>query len=46
LAYFGVYRDAEFGYVFHLVLDEGAEFFEFGGEEQGGIDAAGRKARG
>ena len=33
LAYFGDDGDAEFSNVFHLVLDEGAEFFGFGGED-------------
>src|ERR1039458_9572043 len=33
LAYFGDDGDAEFGDVFHFVLDEGAEFFGFGGED-------------
>ena len=30
---FGDYGDAEFGDVFHLVLDQGAEFFGFGGDD-------------
>src|ERR1017187_7488723 len=31
-AYFGDDGDAEFGDVFHLVLDESAKFFGFGGD--------------
>jgi hypothetical protein len=32
-AYFGDDGDGEGGYVFHFVLDQGAEFFGFGGDD-------------